>query len=148
MQNDTIKISKQLLHQAELMGGNSEYAKAITKLNEAINHLVYFSPPEEQQHEKISLLHQCFFDAGRYHSELKHFATAIENFITAKLFAVSKDNTDQLDRWIDGSLDEYEFLIQEPATKDIALSELDELQDKLFKNNIPVLPRIEKLLKQ
>lgn len=147
MQNDTIEISRQLLHQAELMGGNGKYAEAITKLNEAINHLVYFSLSEEQ-YEKISLLHNCFFAAGRYYFELKNFSTAIENFITAKLYATSKNGKNRLDEWIEGSLDEYEFLLREPATKDTALSELDELQNKLFKNKIPILPRIEELFKQ
>jgi tetratricopeptide (TPR) repeat protein len=148
MQNDTIKTSRHLLYQAEMIGGKGEYQEAINKLNEAINHLVYFPPSEEQQYEKISLLHNCFFIAGRYYFELKNFSTAIENFIIAKIFATSKDDKDRLDGWIDGSLDEYEFLLKEPKTKDKALAELDELQDGLFKNNIPILPRIEELFKQ
>lgn len=150
MQNeDIIKMSRHIIYQAEQMGGKDKYEEAIIKLNEAIGHLISFStPPEEQLYEKISLLHDCFFTAGRYYFELKKFSTAIENFITAKRFAMPKDNKDRLNKWIEASLDEYEFLLKEPDTKDTALSELDDLQCVLFKNKIPLLPRIEKLLKQ
>ena len=148
MQNDTIQICEQLLYQAESIGEGGKYTEAIAKINEAINHLVYFTPLDAQQDKKASLLHNCFFTAGRYYFELKQFEQAIENFITAKLFVSSKEDTDRLDGWIDGSFDEYEFLLREENTKKDTISELRKLKKKLAQNNIQIPARIEKLLKR
>jgi tetratricopeptide (TPR) repeat protein len=143
MQENNIKINKMLIHQAEIMKNNGNYENALNKLNETINNLIYFCNSCEPK-DKREMLYTCFFNAGRCYFEMKKFSNAVENFTTAKSFNISKEDNNKTDKWIDGCIDELEFLIKK-NDKNVH-NEIIELNNKLHKNKI-TNTRIDKLIK-